>query len=265
MRCARRTRGEDRADRGEGVVRLPIRGRHDAENGRSGRLLAPLVRGFHNPKGSAQALASTVNIFRQPCLYCDRACPSISRSSSISTRSLVIVTRVIYFFRRRFALATARLRQGASIEAIDTLEPAEISLRPDVAAATAFSRTMRWYSAGEHLFCMTSSVRRAIVSQDAMIRSVIIIGSDTVLRRLRAVMDNPFPMTRRYNAFKVLTFPGVGVAFLHAVTAPERLLPRHRQSLRSLLLDRWRFGRSAFGDGTGWRTSAAGLSSRNTS
>jgi hypothetical protein len=34
---------------------------------------------------------------------------------------------------------------------------------------------MRWYSAGEHLFCMTSSVRRAI----AMIRSVIIIGSGT--------------------------------------------------------------------------------------
>ena len=82
MRCARRTRGEDRADRGEGVVRLPIRGCHDAENGRSGRLLAALVRGFHNPKGSAQALASTVNIFGQPCLYCDRACPSISRSRS---------------------------------------------------------------------------------------------------------------------------------------------------------------------------------------
>src|SRR5580704_13801102 len=40
------------------------------------------MRGFRNPKGSAQALASTVNIFGQPCLYCDRACPSISRSSS---------------------------------------------------------------------------------------------------------------------------------------------------------------------------------------
>jgi hypothetical protein len=43
MRCARRTRGEDRADRGEGVVRLPIRGRHDAENGRFGRLLESWV------------------------------------------------------------------------------------------------------------------------------------------------------------------------------------------------------------------------------
>jgi hypothetical protein len=52
---------------------------------------------------------------------------------------------------------------------------------------------MRWYSAGEHLFCIISSVRRAIVSQDAMIRSVIIKGGDTVLRRLRAVTTNPFP------------------------------------------------------------------------
>src|SRR5690348_4837312 len=47
---------------------------------------------------------------------------------------------------------------------------------PDVAAARAFSRTMRWYSAGEHLFCATSSARRAIVSHDAIIRSVIKIG-----------------------------------------------------------------------------------------
>jgi hypothetical protein len=68
-------------------------------------------------------------------------------------------------------------------------------------------RTMRWYSAGEHLFCMTSSVRRAIVSQDAMIRSVIIIGSGTVLRRLRAVMDNPFPMTRTVQRFQISDVP----------------------------------------------------------
>ena len=95
-----------------------------------------------------------------------------------------------YFFRRRLALATARLYQGASTEAIDALPPLEISLSPDVAAARAFSRTMRWYSAGEHLFCATSSVRRAIVSHDAIIRSVIIIGSDAVLRRLQALMTN---------------------------------------------------------------------------
>jgi hypothetical protein len=69
---------------------------------------------------------------------------------------------------------------------------------------------MRWYSAGEHLFCMTSSVRRAIVSQDAMIRSVIIIGSGTVLRRLRAVMDNPFPMTRTVQRFQISDVPWVG-------------------------------------------------------
>jgi hypothetical protein len=59
---------------------------------------------------------------------------------------------IIYFFRRRLALATARLCQGPSTEAIDALPPLEISLSPDVAAAMAFSRTMRWYSTGEHLF-----------------------------------------------------------------------------------------------------------------
>ena len=96
---------------------------------------------------------------------------------------------VTYFFRRRLALATARLCQGASTEAMDA-PPLEISLSPDVAAAKAFSRTIRWYSAGEHLFCATSRVRRAIVSHDAIIRSVIIIGSDTVLRRLRVLMTN---------------------------------------------------------------------------
>jgi hypothetical protein len=90
-------------------------------------------------------------------------------------------------------LETARVRQGPSTEAIDALPPLEISLSPDVAAARAFSRIMRWYSAGEHLFCATSSVRRAIVSHDAIIRSVTIIGSDTVLRRLRAVMTNCLP------------------------------------------------------------------------
>ena len=95
-----------------------------------------------------------------------------------------------YFFRRRLALATARLYQGASTEAIDALPPLEISLSPDVAAAMAFSRTMRWYSAGEHLLCAISSVRRAMVSHDAIIRPVIIIGSDAVLRRLRALMTN---------------------------------------------------------------------------
>jgi hypothetical protein len=102
------------------------------------------------------------------------------------------------------ALAAARLRQGASTEAIDALPPLEISLSPDVAAAMAFSRTMRWYSADEHLFCATSSVRRAIVSHDAIIRSLIIIGSGTVLRRLRAVMTSAFPMTSAVKRFQMV-------------------------------------------------------------
>lgn len=88
-------------------------------------------------------------------------------------------------------MATARLRQGARTEAIDALPLLEITLIPDVAAAATFSRTMRRYSAGEHLFCAISNVRRAMVSQDASIKSVIIIGSDDVLRRLRVVMLNP--------------------------------------------------------------------------
>jgi hypothetical protein len=69
---------------------------------------------------------------------------------------------------------------------------------------------MRWYSAGEHLFCATSSVRRAIVSHDAIIRSVIIIiGSNTVLRRLRAVMTTAFPMTSAVERFECRTFRAV--------------------------------------------------------
>ena len=49
---------------------------------------------------------------------------------------------------------------------------------------------MRWYLAGEHLFCATSSVRRGIVSHDAIIRLVIIIGSDKVLRRMGADLES---------------------------------------------------------------------------
>ena len=103
-------------------------------------------------------------------------------------------------------METARLCQGPNTEAIDALPP-EISLSPDVAAARAFSRTMRWYSAGEHLFCATSSVRRAIVSHDAIIRSVIIIASDTVLWRLRAVMTTAFPMTSAVEHFQMSDVP----------------------------------------------------------
>jgi hypothetical protein len=88
-------------------------------------------------------------------------------------------------------LATARLRQGARTEAIDALPLLEITLIPDVAAAAIFSRTMRRYSAGEHVFRAISNVRRAMVSQEASINSVIITGSDDVLRRLRAVILNP--------------------------------------------------------------------------
>jgi hypothetical protein len=96
--------------------------------------------------------------------------------------------------RRRLAFATARLRQGAKIEVIDALPPLERNFNPDVAAASAFSSTIRRYSAGEHLFCAISIVRRAIVSQDAIIRSVIMTGRDSLLRLLRGFMAKAFPM-----------------------------------------------------------------------
>jgi hypothetical protein len=69
-------------------------------------------------------------------------------------------------------------------EAIDAWPLLEISRRPDAIAASAFSQTMRWYSAGEHLFCKIRSMRRAAVSQDASIKSAIIKGRHTVLRSL---------------------------------------------------------------------------------
>ena len=124
--------------------------------------------------------------------------------SRVAERHLLRTEAPNLLFRRRLALATARLCPGASTEAMDALPPLEISLSPDVAAARAFSRTMRWYSAGEHLFCATSSMRRAIVSHDAIIRSVIIIGSDTALRRLRALMTNPSPMTNVVQCFQII-------------------------------------------------------------
>ena len=92
-------------------------------------------------------------------------------------------------FRRRFALAIARLCQGVRSAAIDVGPPLDASLDLDSTAAAIFSRTMRRYSAGEHLFCAISNVRRASVSQDANISSVINSGSDD-LRRLLAFIPN---------------------------------------------------------------------------
>src|SRR5271165_369862 len=96
--------------------------------------------------------------------------------------------RIVYFFRKRFALAIARVCQGASSAAKDTLPPLATSRDADLAAASAFSLTMRWYSAGEQSFCIIRRVRRVIVSQDASVKSVIIIASDNLLRYLRVLM-----------------------------------------------------------------------------
>jgi hypothetical protein len=97
--------------------------------------------------------------------------------------------RRVYFFRRRLAFATARRYHGANIETAVALPPLEMSVSPVAAAASAFSLSIRPYSAGEHLFAAINSVRCVTVSHDANIRSVIIVGRD-VLRRLRAFIMN---------------------------------------------------------------------------
>jgi hypothetical protein len=95
----------------------------------------------------------------------------------------------VYFFRRRLALATARRRHGANIEAGVASPLLDMSANPVAAAASVFSLSIRLYSTGEHLFCAISSARRATVSHDANISSVIIVGRD-VFCRLRAFIMN---------------------------------------------------------------------------
>jgi hypothetical protein len=90
----------------------------------------------------------------------------------------------LYFFRKRLALATARECQGASSEVFVALPPPETSRIADLAAASAFSFAIRPYSAGEQSFCNIKRERRAIVCQDASIRSFIITGSVNLWRRL---------------------------------------------------------------------------------
>jgi hypothetical protein len=94
-----------------------------------------------------------------------------------------------YFFRSRFALALARRSHGAISEAIEAWPKLDISVIPVDIAAAAFSLTMRWYSAGEHLFLEIRSMRRVTVSQDASVKLVITKGSDTAL--LFRVFMNP--------------------------------------------------------------------------
>ena len=90
-----------------------------------------------------------------------------------------------YFFRKRLALAIARECQGARSELIFALPLPETSRAADLAAASTFSFAIRRYSAGEQSFCKIKRERRAIVSQDASIRSLIITASDNPWRCLR--------------------------------------------------------------------------------
>jgi hypothetical protein len=78
-----------------------------------------------------------------------------------------------------------------------------MSFDADKAAASTFSPNIRRYSAGEHLSRAMSNVRRAIVSKDAVSASAIIIGNETVFRRLRflATKRSYASKTRRRSQF----------------------------------------------------------------
>jgi hypothetical protein len=121
-----------------------------------------------------------VGIHGTNCFYKSIVLKSFSREWA--------VFKGFYFFRSRLAFTVTRLYQGARREANDDLPPLEINFMPVSIAASAFSRTMRRYSAGEHLFFAIKSVRRVIVSQDAIVRFVINTGRDIFLRRFRAFM-----------------------------------------------------------------------------
>jgi hypothetical protein len=100
----------------------------------------------------------------------------------------------LYFFRRRLALALARLYQGANSDVAGALPLLETKRRPDNPAASAFSLIIRRYSAEVHLPCAINKARCMTVSHDASIRPVIMAGTDRVFRRRRAVMSKVSPM-----------------------------------------------------------------------
>ena len=71
---------------------------------------------------------------------------------------------------------------------MDALPPLAIRAKLEAATASAFSLTIRRYSAGEQSLWAISNVRRMTVSHDASIRLVIITGTETLFRRPRLAM-----------------------------------------------------------------------------
>lgn len=117
-----------------------------------------------------------------------------------------------YLFRKRLALAIARECQGVRSEVIVAVPAPETSRVADLAAASAFSFAIRRYSAGEQSFCKIKRERRAIVSQDASIKSLIITASAKPWRRLRPFMTDAFWHSLRLNTLRIasVSFYGVG-------------------------------------------------------
>ena len=92
----------------------------------------------------------------------------------------------VYLLRKRFALAFARRYQGIRSEDTDALPPLAIRAKLEAATASAFSLTIRRYSAGEQSLWAISNVRRMTVSHDArMLPLCRCVGSEGVAWVLR--------------------------------------------------------------------------------
>jgi hypothetical protein len=98
-----------------------------------------------------------------------------------------------YFLRKRFALAIARRCHGANTEVSVARPLLEMTFEADIAAAAAFSLSILWYSAGEHLFLRYQQRPARHVSKDASSVSAIMIGSVNVFRRLRCLATSKPP------------------------------------------------------------------------
>src|SRR5690349_6548426 len=94
----------------------------------------------------------------------------------------------LFPLRSRLAFAVARLCHGASA---CLLPRPPITAKADSCIAAAFSIAIRRYSAGEHVPLAIMTLRRAIVSHDAIINSATIRGSGRLRRELSFAMVRP--------------------------------------------------------------------------
>jgi hypothetical protein len=91
--------------------------------------------------------------------------------------------------RRRRAFDLARTCQGARTAVQSARRLDRASTDAERVAADIFSSTIREYSAGEHLPCVTRRQRWPIVSHDASANSAVMTGKKLGFVRLRLLID----------------------------------------------------------------------------